>query len=283
MAKYAWCTDVHLNFIDDEQRLVEFANSLVVDNPTGIFVTGDISVTSRLIYHLSVLEKVVQRPIYYVLGNHDFYGGDITAVRKTMRELTNMSSYLKYLPTVPYLALTSSTAIVGHDGWYDALYGDWKNSNFMMTDWDSIADFLPMSGGKAGMRGIGGSGNFDKGAIVGQARKLAHEGVTHVMQGIKSAVRYHKNIVVLTHFPPFQESHIYQGNVGNAAHQPWYTSKMMGDLLLQAAAAYPKVNFTVLCGHTHGKYSGKFAKNLTVHVGGAEYYQPQLQSLIEIE
>lgn len=280
MAKYAWCSDIHLDCLGgSDEKIIDFTKELVKTDPTGIFVTGDISVAPSLIYHLSVMERVAQRPTYFILGNHDYYRGDITTVRKQMRELTNASQFLRYLPLSSYVPLSPATALVGHDGWYDAGYGDALNSKFLMNDWILISDFIQHSGG----------GSFvnmmhdvkDKASIIGVARRLAHEGVTHVMNGIKSAVRYHKNVIVLTHFPPFQESHIYRGTVGDAHAQPWFTSKMMGDMLLDAAKAYPAVSFTVLAGHTHGKYDGRIAKNMEIHVAAADYGRPDLAGLIE--
>jgi len=114
------------------------------------------------------------------------------------------------------------------------------------------------------------------------SRSLAREAVLHVQASIKSAVRYHHNIIVLTHVPPFKESHVYNGKIGDDDAQPWFTSKMMGDMLLDASKAYPSHRFTVLAGHTHGKWSGKITDNLSVNVGGAEYYAPALQQLVEV-
>lgn len=269
MAQYAWATDIHLDFLGgDDQRLIQFAESLVAQNPTGVFLTGDLSTARELVYHLAAIERVVQRPIYFVLGNHDYYGSNIQDVRKAMHELTNVSPFLRYLPTMPYQPLSPATAVVGHDGWYDAHYGDGVKSRFRMNDWRAIGDFIQVNGSQA--------------TIIEKARKLAHEGVVHVQNGIKQAVRYHKNIIVLTHFPPFRESHIYEGKIGDDDAQPWFTSKMMGDMLLDASKSFPTHTFTVLAGHTHGRYSGRIAKNLQVEVGGAEYYRPQLQNLIEV-
>ena len=269
MNQYGWATDIHLDFLrGDDQRLIAFAEGLIKSNPTGIFLTGDLSVAKTLIYHLSAIEKVVQRPVYFVLGNHDYYGADTERVRKAMRELTNVSPFLRYMPTMPYYALSGATAVVGHDGWYDALYGDWKTSSLGMTDWSAINDFVPVNGNKA--------------SIVGLARKLALEGVTHVHNGIKQAVRYHKNIVVLTHYPPFQQTHIHDGKQGDQNAMPYYTSKMMGDMLMDASRSFPTVKFTVLAGHTHGKADVQIANNLEVHVGGASYGSPELQGLIEV-
>lgn len=269
MAKFAWATDIHLDHLgDDNQKLIQFGESLVKDGPTGLFLSGDLSVAKKLVYHLSALERIVQRPIFFVLGNHDYYGARIEDVRKTMRVLTNASPFLRYLPTIPYMALTPSTAVLGHDGWYDAMYGEWKTSSFGMTDWTAIHDFLAVNGNKA--------------TIVTEARKLAHEGVTHVQNSIKQAVRYHKNVIVLTHYPPFAQAHQHEGHQGEWNAAPWFTSKMMGDMLLDAAKAYPAVKFTVLAGHTHGKFDGQITNNLEVHVGGADYGHPILQGLIDI-
>lgn len=279
MTQYAWATDTHLDFLHTEQAVIEFANTLAASSTAGIFLTGDISISNQIVYHLSIIERIAQRPIYFVCGNHDFYRSEISIVRSELHELSNMSPFIKYMPTTSYVALTPSTAVVGHDGWYDALYGDYARSNFMMSDWIAIKDFIATSGGR---EYVNGGRLKDKNALVGLARKIAHEGVLHVHNGIKAATRYHKNIVVLTHFPPFAQSHIHEGKVGDADAQPWYTSKLMGDMLLDASKSFPNVNFRVLCGHTHGKFDGKITNNLSVHVGGAEYGQPAIAGLIDI-
>jgi len=163
MTKYAWCSDIHLDHLKTEDQIVEFAERLVADNPAGVFITGDVSNAKQVVYHLSVFERVVQRPTYFVLGNHDYYGGDVEGVRKLMKELSNISPFLKYMPTLPYVGLSQATAVVGHDGWYDAMNGDWQASRFMMSDWIYIQDFLPHSGGPRFMS----SGNLaSKGGVV---------------------------------------------------------------------------------------------------------------------
>lgn len=269
MSKYAWITDVHLDlFGEDNDKLIKFGESIVKDNPTGIFITGDISVTRKVVFHLSAIERIARRPIYFVLGNHDYYGGRIEEVRKQMREVTNLSPFLRYMPTMPYYSLSSTSAVVGHDGWYDANCGDWKNSNMNLSDWSAIYDFTLVNGSKS--------------TIVEKAKKLAHEGATHVHNGIKQAVRYHKTIVVLTHFPPFPQSHVHEGKPGEPGAMPWFVDKMMGDMLMDASRAFPNHKFIVLAGHTHGRYDGQITGNLEVHVGGAEYYKPILQGLIDV-
>lgn len=279
MARLAWCTDIHLDHLD-EQRVIRFAEDIRRQGVDGVILTGDISNARGVVLHLSLLERVLQVPIYFVLGNHDYYGGCIETMRGQMKELTNMSGFLKYLPTLPYVVLSPSTAVVGHDGWYDALYGDYKNSNFVMNDWVQIREFVDCNATSPSFDGRGRVPNYAN--IVPKARELAHTAVQHVHDGIKSAVRYHRNIIVATHYPPFEEAHIYEGRVGSASAQPWYTSKMMGDMLRSASRAFPDVNFIVLAGHTHGKFSGQIEKNLVCHVGHANYGLPSVADVLTV-
>jgi predicted MPP superfamily phosphohydrolase len=282
MSKYTWTTDCHLDHLRADGDLIDFAQKLIEQDPPGIFITGDISNAQHVVYHLSALEKIVQRPIFFVLGNHDYYNGDIETVRKSMVQVTKISQFLKYMPATPFIPLSPMTALVGHDGWYDGLNGDAKNSNFILNDWVMTKDFVPHSGGHAYVNSTGKIKNRD--ALLSHLQKLAHEGVQHVHDGIKTAARHHhKQIIVMTHVPPFPETHMFRGKQGDDNAQPWFTSKLMGDMLLAASAAYPDIKFTVLAGHTHGGYDGNIRPNLEVHVGHAEYGLPSIAGMIEVQ
>jgi predicted phosphohydrolase len=281
MPKIAWATDIHLDTLEKTpEKIVQFAESLIVDQPDAIVLTGDLSTYADLTYHLSIIERVVQRPVYFVLGNHDFWGGGVSDVRLEMKNLSNMSQFLRYLPNTPYVTLSPTTALVGHDCWYDAGYGSPMTSTMIMNDWIRVKDFaveLCVTYGDTY-----GSYKTNKPKVIEISKKLASEGTAHIINGIKAATKYHKVIMIATHFPPFQETHLYNGKVGDAAAQPWYTNKMLGDVLRQAASQLPKVRFEVFAGHTHGKCDMQISDNLFVHVGEAEYKQPRLQNVITV-
>jgi predicted phosphohydrolase len=236
-------------------------------------ITGDISIAKHLVEHLSMLESVVARPVYFVLGNHDYYGASVERVRKMMNDVSSISQYLKYLPTTPYVALSPSCALVGHDGWYDAACGDVNATNFIMRDWELIADYSQAHTPGSGM---------SQRKIIEISRELANVGVAHVAASIKAAVRYHKIIVVATHFPPFEEAHTNNPRTQDPGTRPWYTSRAMGDMLKSAAAAYPNVRFEVFSGHAHGRFDMQVSKNLHFHVGNAEYGAPRIVSTVEL-
>jgi predicted phosphohydrolase len=249
-------------------------------NPSGLIVTGDISHAKALVLHLSAIERLIQKPIYFILGNHDFWGSDVASVRKQMHEVSNMSQFLKYVPLNSYSVLTPNTAIVGHDCWYDAQFGNPKGSRFFMNDWFNMRDYAKHSGGQSFYNAT--SDVKDRAGIISVSQHLAKEGVQHIHDGIKAAVRYSRNIIVMSHVPPFQEAHVHEGAVGDAGSQPWFTCKMLGDMLLAAAKAYPTHNFTSLSGHTHGQYVGQVLPNLRVTVAGAEYGQPRIASIVDV-
>jgi Icc protein len=268
MDKYAWVTDIHLDHLPDDDARVSFAESIAELDPAGVIVTGDISIASDLVYHLSLFERVVARPVYFVLGNHDFWGSDIESTRKKAKDVSAISTYLKYLSIMQYYRLSNTTALVGHDGWYDALNGNAERSNFLMVDWRAIKEFK----------------NQTQKVVCELSKKLAYDGVMHVRGGIAAAAKAgFKNIIVATHVLPFWEFHRHNGNNGSHDTHPWFTSKLMGDMLRDAASFYGDVQFTVLCGHTHGKCIGTISSNLKVFVGGAEYCMPEVQKIIEVE
>jgi predicted phosphohydrolase len=264
MARLTWCTDIHLEFLNDD-AIARFAKELSAVPSDGIVITGDISNSKLLVYHLSIIERAANKRVFFVLGNHDYYGSSFEKVRKQMHEVHNISQYLKYVSELNYVPLTTATAIVGHDGWYDAAWGDWQRSMTSLNDWQNIQEFV-LAGGQA-----------NRGAVVAESRKLAHDATTHVMNAIKSAVRYHKHVVVLTHVPPFP-----QLTQGDADGLPWFTSKLMGDMLSNAAQSFPNVKFTVLCGHTHSAGEAQIAPNMVVRSAFAEYTKPAIAGVLEV-
>ena len=77
------------------------------------------------------------KPVYFVLGNHDYYGGSIEGTRTVARGL---SGNLRWLHSAGIVQLNRETALVGHEGWYDAQYGDPMGSRVWMSDFDLIED-----------------------------------------------------------------------------------------------------------------------------------------------
>ena len=280
--RIAWATDIHFDHLnDDEKGMRGFAANLCKDRPDCVVLAGDISISSALVKHLAFLESCIERPIYFVLGNHDYWNGDIASVRSRMSEISRQSSYLKYLPTMEYAKLAQNIAVVGNDCWYDMYYGDWKKNVSFMNDWVYTRDFVPFLNAS---NGFVNPQNVNIMGIINKSRQLALDSVMHIRNGIKqAAARGFSEIIVVSHVPPFPDSMIdKQKNVIDEVDgAPFFACKTLGDMLLNASSAYPNVNFIVLTGHTHSACAGRITKNLSVFVGGAEYGKPAAQKPLD--
>lgn len=71
--RYAWMTDIHLEFLQDHEA-ISFVEKIAGQKFDGLFMTGDISTAERLEFHLRLFGERCRTPVYFVLGNHDYYG-----------------------------------------------------------------------------------------------------------------------------------------------------------------------------------------------------------------
>ena len=103
--RLAWLTDIHLDFLPEHERL-EFLET-VAAQADAVAITGDISESPSIIDILKEMESVLQVPIYFVLGNHDFYRGSIAQTRNEVASLSEQSEFLTYLTANSVVALSA--------------------------------------------------------------------------------------------------------------------------------------------------------------------------------
>jgi predicted MPP superfamily phosphohydrolase len=92
MMRLAWTTDIHFNFLDDNERR-SFLGSLATEPFDAIAISGDIGQSDSVVPHLRELDERLRRPIYFVLGNHDYYGGSIAETRREVSQLARESRH----------------------------------------------------------------------------------------------------------------------------------------------------------------------------------------------
>lgn len=83
--RLAWLTDIHLNFVD-ALTMRRFFES-VTQQADAVAISGDIAESHDVYHYLRRIEEIVKKPIYFVLGNHDFYRGSISQVRRLVAEV----------------------------------------------------------------------------------------------------------------------------------------------------------------------------------------------------
>ena len=74
MRRLAWMTDLHLNFVAPRQ-VERLCRSVIEAGADAVLLTGDIGEAQDLEGQLESLDAGLGLPLYFVLGNHDFYRG----------------------------------------------------------------------------------------------------------------------------------------------------------------------------------------------------------------
>lgn len=260
-----WVTDIHLNFLDWEGREKLFS-SIRAFNPDFLFITGDIAEAPTLDTRLREMQQSIEKPIYFVLGNHDFYYSSVPQVRRSIAKLCDAHPYLTYLSGNGIVELTKTTALVGHDGWGDGRFGNYSQSPVRLSDNVLIQELI----------------GLEYKEFIRKLRELGDEAASAIRESLHHAVDSYQNILFLTHVPPFKEACWYQGKVGNDDWLPFFTCKAVGDVLYEIMQNQRNCHVTVLCGHTHNAGMVQILPNLRVITGSAEYGVPHVQDVLEI-
>lgn len=264
--RIAWATDIHLNFVSPAQ-VDAFCDRLLDGHPDVVLLAGDIAEGHNLEALLGRVASRLRRPIYFVLGNHDFYRSDIAFVRERMRALTAESAHLRWLPAVGVVPLTDTCALVGHDGWGDGRLGDPDGSRVELADWALIQDF----------RGLSRSDRLKK------LHALGDEAAAHLRPALLAALARCARVLVLTHVPPFREATWHEGRPSADDWLPWFSCKAVGDMLLDVMHTHPEHHALVMCGHTHSAGEVAVLPNLSVRTGGAVYGAPVVQAVLDVD
>ncbi len=265
MKRLAWLTDLHLEFAPD--KINDLCNRIKAAEPDYILIGGDTGIASSVEQYLLILEEQLQLPIYFVLGNHDFYYGSIEEVRKRMVELSNLTQRLQWLAIKGIVELTENTALIGHDGWADGRLGNGIKSTVQLNDYLLIKELIEPDIIK----------RFKK------LNELGDEAAEYIKRILPAALEKYRSVFLLTHVPPFKDACTYRGRITDDEFLPHFSCKSVGDVIIEIMKDHPHGNLTVLCGHTHGKGEAQILSNLYVKAAGAEYGNPRLQEVIEVE
>lgn len=266
MKKLAWLTDLHLEFVRDDATMEGLAASVRDAGPDAVLVGGDTGTAASLEHHLRWLEEALGVPVYFVLGNHDCYGGSIAGSREVAARVSSGSRSLHWLGGLGVVRLTAKTALIGHDGWADGRLGSGASSGVMLNDYLQIEE----------LSGLDREERFRRLAALGD------EAAAHFRQWLPEALANHERVIVLTHVPPFRDAAWHEGRTSDDEYLPHFASKAAGEVLLEMMASHPDRHLTVLCGHTHSPGVCQPAPNMMVKTGGARYGQPRLQEMVEI-
>jgi 3',5'-cyclic-AMP phosphodiesterase len=282
MPRLVWLTDIHLNFASDEAQSV-LLDEIRRSRPDHLLLGGDIAEAPTLVESLQWLAGQAKCPLWFVLGNHDYYRGSIGGVREQMRELTRTSANLQWLPARGIVPLTDETCLIGHGGWGDARAGNWEKSDIILNDYALINELRSTELISASKLNIAP----DPRAVLDdslrrQLNGLGDECAAHLRKSTLQALADFREVIVLMHVPPFLESCWHLGHLSDEFWAPHFVCEAAGSVLRELMAAHPRQSMTVLCGHTHSGGKCRPLDNLTVLTGEAHYSRPAVQRVFEV-
>lgn len=275
MTRLGWITDPHLNFLRAPEAVKRFGEYLAAEHDfDAVVITGDIAEAPTVKDLLTQFVSGLRKPVYFVLGNHDYYRGSIAGVEADLAG-ANLHPNLVWLEKLdtPVL-LDVETALVGQAGWYDGRLGDADKSRVLMTDFELIQDFRTLYSEKVWL--YEGGGRVE---LLTKLRTLSAQHAEAARNKLLRALVARKNVIFVTHYPPFKDACWHQGGLSDPHWMPWFTSMAMGEMLAEVAEAHPDNRILVLCGHTHSHGVYQHSPNLMVITGQAEYGAPDVAGL----
>ncbi len=233
--KLAWLTDIHLDHLwprrdkginETPERVIEFFEEIASEECDATIISGDIAISHHFFipnyfltteYCIRELRRITNKPVYFILGNHDYYFGSIATIRADMRALSRTQG-IRWLTNGNVVEITPKVAMIGHDGWYDMRNGD-PVTSIVMSEFEYVKEF----------DGYRRDFNIAKKLC----QKLADEAATYFTKVLPIVFESYEKVILLTHVPPFAEVSRYRGLEPSNANSPYYSSKSIGDALLE--------------------------------------------------
>ncbi|MBE2203965.1 MAG: metallophosphoesterase [Chthoniobacterales bacterium] len=264
--KLLWLTDIHLDHADYVTRQV-FYKKLKSGVYDAAVITGDISISSALAAHLGELAVACHpRKVYFVLGNHDFYGGSFSDVDRIAAECCRKHRNLCHLGHEENIRLSPTSVLVGHRGWADGRAYGGRRTVRRFPDQDAIRDLRYQS-------------NYPS---FRKMERLGRESGAYFRRVLPYVLSSYRHVFIATHVPPFAKAVWFNGRPCEPMTLPHYVNASAGAVIKRISEHFPKTKITVLCGHTHSAITVQIANNIEVRTGQSRRGTPDIQGIVEL-
>lgn len=260
-----WLSDLHLDKASGQQIGHLLAN-ISATSADCFFITGDISNARSLTDHLGVIAAACRpRHIFFTTGNHDYYGGSIARVGADIDSVCAEILNLHHLDGRQIIPLNRNTCLIGHRGWADSRAGYGDRTCLSSPDHRAIHDFRRLTREQA----------------LHRMQELGRESAAFIRQILPLALTRYRQVIMLTHTPPFAKAVRYNGAPCGPIHLPHFTNVAAGLAIRGIARAFPKRRITILAGHTHSSSVTHIDANICVRVAQARTGRPSLQEVLQ--
>lgn len=261
--KYLWYSDTHFSRVSP-YTFYKLIRNIIVEEPYGIFLTGDISNGLFINLHLAILARCVKCPIYFVLGNHDIHFSSFDKVYSKIRKLCLKYNNLIWLSEQEPIEIGNEVALIGAEGWYDARIG---NPEYLKAtfDWVLIDDFRKLSSMEERLKLFREIADRDTASL---ERKL-----------VQALDGDYKSVFILSHFPAWKEA---TRDVGTLMEKFWLSYNVnlgLGQMIERVMETRRKRSVDVLVGHSHCPEYIRIARNINCQVGASKLFNLNSQKI----
>jgi predicted phosphohydrolase len=295
--RIAWGTDWHLDHLSHKQ-LSEFMKVIASNESDVLILTGDISNADRLNNHLGLINQASPVPVYFVLGNHDYYGSSSMEATQALAGSHGYKSKLAYLDNSAPFQLDWRTWLVGVGGWADGRAGNFMKSKIWINDYSSIPDLAIYRNEKSGLlqhlkdqkdeKELKKQVTSIKRSILRHIKELGKKQANVLRRQLKKLPEKAEHVLVATHVPPWQEAAWHGGTASDDDWAPHFACVSTGEVLKEFMEENLDRTMTVLCGHTHGHGEVDILPNLkcitqaSCEDGRDKYEEPWISHHVEV-
>lgn len=246
-------TDLHLDRANQDQ-VYDLLHRLRHTRYDCVIITGDITDSSHISQHIRALATAcLPRPLYFVCGNHDYYGSSFKEVETEIAKLCKSIKNLHQLDGTRVLSLGKGIGLIGDRGWPDARAGDALATPIENPDRWQIEDFQ----------------GLDHQQLLHRMQSMGRESAARIRSIYPLALTRFRHLIVATHVPPFDNSVFHKNSPADDQHLPHFCNLSVGAMLISVLRAFPHRRVSVLSGHSHGSCVRQITRNLTVRVGAS--------------
>lgn len=259
-----WLTDLHLDRADLINKRLLYDGLAGIEYDIAV-ITGDISTSSQLQTHLlEIAHACYPRPVYFVLGNHDYYGSGLAEVDQGVEQICQQTENLHVMDGSQVIDLGCGVGLIGHRGWADARAGNGESTRVQNPDRNHIKDFEGLNTNE----------------MIRKMRLLGDESARCMRRTLRSALCRFPHVVILTHVPPLDGVVMYNSKPCDLERIPHFANLSLGFAIRGITRSYPHRKVTVLCGHSHSGHVCDILYNLTMRVGEARTGKPDIQDVL---
>lgn len=263
-----WASDTHFN-LAKQKNIKKFIDEVNSNSSDMLLITGDISEAPYLHEHLEMLETNIKMPIYFIIGNHDFYHSSIDKTLFKLSKFVDDHPKLKWLTKEGIVELNEKTCLIGNENWWDGYYG-YNNQTFlqefvMRHDYKLIEDL-----------------KVSKKERVKILQRINNICLNQISNKLNEALTKYDKIFLAAHVPPFPENCSFS-EIALSDEWLFHTcSYSLGILLMNTMKQYPEKQLIVLSGHVHDQSFFQPLPNLISLTAKASYCKPKINSVIVV-